>query len=155
VPIAILGKRELVIHDDCIRAKLSNMSVLLIDVFYTYSYDIKSSRYLEHSKKFLIPKTESDYTGPDNNFDGFAVYGINVTDIEPIYEIRHILSDDVYNYCINTAYLPARSFVFESKLTTMLSHSVIGTDLETGDHLWTYNLEDGSNTIDCKSYGDV
>ncbi|KAL3761460.1 hypothetical protein ACHAWU_007419 [Discostella pseudostelligera] len=118
-------------------------------------YDIKSSRYLEHSQKLIVPKTESDYTGPNNNFDGFAVYGIYVTDIEPIYEIRHILSDDVYNFCINTAYLPARSFVFESKLTTMLSHSVIGTDLETGDHLWTYNLEDGSNTIDCKSYGDV
>jgi len=116
----------------------------------------KALRYLEHSKKLIIHKTEPDYrTGTDNSnsFDGFAVYGINVTDIEPIYEIRHILTDDFDNGCKITGYLPARSFVFESKLTAILSHSVIGTDLETGDHLWTYNLEDGSNTIDCKPHG--
>ena len=132
--------------------------------FYTDRYDAKASRYLEKSQKLIIPKTVYSYTDmyvtetyvdDGLNFDGFVVYDVNVTDIEPSYNIRHVLSEDMYYACNNKAYLPGRSFVFESRLTTILSHTVIGTDLETGEHLWTYNLENRSNTIDCKSYEEI
>ena len=96
-------------------------------------------------------RTYNEYnTDTGKNFVGFAVYDVNVTDIEPIYEIRHILSGDVYYGCDNNEYLPPRSLVFDSKLTTIFSHSVISTDLEMGEHLWTYNLDSRSNTIDCE-----
>ena len=125
----------------------------------TNRYDAKSSRYLEKSQKLIIPKWMYDYTeayvDTGLNFDGFVVYDVNVTNIEPSYNIRHILSEDMYYACNNKAYLPGRSFVFESRLTTILSHTVISTDLETGEHLWTYNLENRSNTIDCKSYEEI
>ena len=104
----------------------------------------------------IIPKQlytyYENYTDTGMNFDGFLVYDINGTDITPIYDIRHMLSEDVFNGCNNKADLPARSFLFDSKLTTFSSHTVISTDLETGEHLWTYNLENRSNTIDCEPY---
>ncbi len=124
--------------------------------FYSFRYDFKTLRYLEQSHKLIIPKQlysyNENYTDTGLNFDGFVVYDVNVTDITPVYDIRHLSSEDMYYGCNIKAYLPARSFVFYSKLTTILSHSVISTDLETGDHLWTYNLENRSNTIDCEPY---
>lgn len=78
------------------------------------------------------------------------MYHISSTDIVRIYEISHVSYDDIiHNRCIRKGYVPGRSFVFDSKLITMLGNSVISTDLETGEHLWAYNLENRSNTIDC------
>lgn len=124
----------------------------------TDSYDFKSARYHEQSRKLIIPKEVYSWTGADGNFDGFIVYDVNVTGSEPIetsYEISHVLSEDISSTCNTSAIMPARSFVFESKLTTILSHSVIVTDLETGANLWTYNLEDRSNSINCLNYAEV
>ncbi len=123
-------------------------------IYCTYRYDFKSARYIDQTQKLIIPKTLFTDT-ETGNFDGLVVYDINATNIEPSYEIRHILSDDIYVGCENKAYLSPRSFVFDSKLTTILSHSVISTDLETGEHMWTFNLESGSNTTDCAPHAIV
>jgi hypothetical protein len=109
-----------------------------------------SFRYLPQSQKLILPKSEWTYTA-NNNFDGFVVYDVKLGEIKPSYEIQHASSYDMYYGCWYSAYMPARSFVFKSKLTTILSHSVISTDLETGDRLWNMTL-DGSNNTVCSPY---
>ena len=113
--------------------------------------DYKSFRYLPQSKKLIIPKSQYNSGSVNGNFDGFVVYDIGNGKIEPSYEIQHASSQDIYSYCWYNAYLPARSFVFDSKLTTLLSHSVMSTDLTNGEHLWNITL-DGKNNTDCAPY---
>lgn len=113
--------------------------------------DYKAFRYLPLSKKLILPKRE--YTGSEEgNFDGFVVYDINVDDITPSYEIQHASSYNIYRGCWYGASMPARSFVFQSKLTTILSHSVKSTDLETGENLWNFTLDEGLNNTACSPY---
>ena len=42
-------------------------------------------------------------------------------------------------------WIPARSLVFFSQLTTILSHSVISTSLDTGEQNWNVSLDEGLN----------
>jgi len=113
--------------------------------------DYKAFRYLPLSKKLIIPKSE--YTSSEKgNFDGFVVYDINAVNISRSYEIQHASSYHIYRGCWYGAYMPARSFVFQSKLTTILSHSVISTDLDTGAKLWNFTLDDGLDKTDCSPY---
>ena len=111
--------------------------------------DFKAFRYLPQSRKLILPK--SKYTWSDEgNFDGFVVYDVSLGAVKSSYEIQHASSYDMYNGCWYNAYMPARSFVFQSKLTTILSHSVKSTDLENGDQLWNLNLDE--NNTDCSNY---
>ena len=113
--------------------------------------DFKAFRYLPVSKKLILPKSE--YTWSDSgNFDGFVVYNVGLVEVTPSYEIEHANSYDMYHGCWYNAYMPARSFVFQSKLTTILSHSVISTDLENGDKLWNMSLDEGLENTACSSY---
>jgi uncharacterized secreted protein with C-terminal beta-propeller domain len=112
--------------------------------------DFKSFRFLRGSKTLIIPK--SKYTNYDEgNFDGFVVYKVRLGSITPTYEIQHASSYDIRHGCWYNAYMPARSFVFQSKLTTILSHSVKSTDLENGNELWNMTLGEGM-TKDCAPY---
>lgn len=113
--------------------------------------DYKSFRYLAVSQKLILPKSEWRWSS-SGNFDGFAVYDVSVDEIAPTYEIQHASSYDMYYHCWYNAYMPARSFVFQSKLTTILSHSVISTDLETGEGLWNMSLDEGLNNTRCAPY---
>lgn len=79
------------------------------------------------------------------------MYDITLKSIQPSYSIQHASSYDMYNGCWYSAYLPPRSFVFQSKLTTILSHSVMSTDLENGKRLWNLTLE-GLNETVCSPY---
>jgi hypothetical protein len=47
-----------------------------------------------------------------------------------------------------------RSLVFQSKIATILSHTVISTDLETGKEEWKLNLDGDLNKTrdECWSY---
>lgn len=94
----------------------------LIHLFHLHSFDFKELRYLGHSQHLII---------------GLAVFNIRFNSITLIYRVN--FSEER----LSGGHLPARSFVFGSNLTTFLSHSAIGTDLETGKHLWTFNLESG------------
>ena len=71
------------------------------------------------------------------------MYSIASDKIEPIYEVQHSNSYDMRYGCWYNAYMPARSFVFQSKLTTILTHTVKSTDLETGKELWNMTLGEG------------
>jgi hypothetical protein len=67
--------------------------------------------------------------------------------------VQHADSQSMYGGCWYNAYLQPRSLVLQSKLTTFLSHSVLSTDLETGDTLWDLNLDKAlNNTEECHDY---
>jgi len=113
--------------------------------------DFKAFRYLSQSQKLILPKSEW-YRSEKGNFDGFTVYDVDLDGISPAYEIQHARSYDMFHGCWYNAYMPARSLVFQSKLTTILSHSVISTDLAEGTRLWDMNLDEGLNNTECSPY---
>mmetsp|Transcript_28968 Transcript_28968/g.44742 ORF Transcript_28968/g.44742 Transcript_28968/m.44742 type:complete len:358 (-) Transcript_28968:98-1171(-) len=113
--------------------------------------DSLAFRYLPNSQLLIIPKREWTWTA-DGNFDGFVVYSINATHITPVHEIQHADSQSIYRGCWYNAYLQPRSLVFQSKLTTLLSHSVLSTDLGTGDTLFDLNLDKALNNTECHGY---
>merc|ERR1711862_56642 len=102
--------------------------------------DYYSFRYLEQSQKLIIPKSEYSWSS-NNNFDGFVVYDIALSNITSSYSIQHASSYDIFNGCWYSASMPARSLVFQSKLTTILSLvlSVLIFILEykSGISVWT------------------
>eukprot|EP00970_Alexandrium_tamarense_P000298 scaffold32_cov190-Alexandrium_tamarense.AAC.16 len=114
--------------------------------------DFKSFRYLPQSQKLILPKSEYTWTS-EGNFDGFVVYNVSADAITQSYEISHALSSDIFNGCWYDAYMPPRSLVFQSKATTILSHSVISTDLETGAEEWRVNLDEGLNKTNTTCWG--
>ncbi len=87
-------------------------------------------RYLPLSKKLIVPV--------GGHFSGFAVYKITLDTIEASYNIRHASSYDLTEGC---PFMPARSLVVQSTLTTFWSQSVISTDLNTGRELWNLTLQ--------------
>jgi len=117
----------------------------------TAGHDFKSLRFLTVNQKLIVPKNEYTYTDNDN-FDGFVVYDIALGSITESFDIEHASSYDMYHGCWYDAYMPPRSFVFQSKLTTILSHSVISTNLAGGEQLWSLNLDEGLNNTVCSSY---
>jgi len=114
-------------------------------------HDYYSFRYLESSQKLIIPKSEYSWSS-DNNFDGFVVYDIALSNITSTYSIQHASSYDIFNGCWYSASMPARSLVFQSKITTILSHGVISSDLYTGVQEWNVSLDEGLNKTDCFPY---
>ena len=78
------------------------------------SYDFKSSRYLDHSQKLVVPLSILHLN--DTIFDGFVVYDIRLDDISRSYEIPHHNPYDLYSRgCYDAEYdMPGRSFVFDS-----------------------------------------
>jgi len=117
----------------------------------TAGHDFKSLRFLTVNQKLIVPKNEYTYTDNDN-FDGFVVYDIALGSITESFDIEHASSYDMYHGCWYDAHMPPRSFVFQSKLTTILSHSVISTNLAGGEQLWSLNLDEGLNNTVCSSY---
>jgi len=113
--------------------------------------DFYAFRYLPSSQKLIIPK--SKYTASsEGNFDGFVVYDIELGNISEAYEIEHASSRAIWSGCWYGASMPARSLVFDGKITTVLSHSVIGTDLTTGEKEWNVSLAEGVNKTQCHPY---
>jgi DNA excision repair protein ERCC-4 len=130
---------------------LKEITVLVDEGAYSSgSWDFKSFRYLPLSQKLILPKTEYTWTDA-GNFDGFVVYDITLDKIAPSYNIQHASSYAMHYGCWYSAYMPARSLVFQSKLTTILSHSVMSTDLDTGEKLWNLTLQGLDNTV-CSPY---
>ena len=137
--------------------------------------DSLAFRFLPVSKLLIIPKSEWTWTA-EGNFDGFVVYSVNSTHITPVYEsklwlcrmfykihlhhsliclslsVQHADSQSIYRGCWYNAHMQARSLVFQSKLTTLLSHSVIGTDLANGETLFDLNFDEALNNTECYGY---
>jgi DNA excision repair protein ERCC-4 len=129
-----------------------NATFVDFNAYSNAQHDFHSFRYLPLNQKLILPKSEYTWTS-SGNFDGFVVYDISANDISQSYNISHASSSDIYRGCWYSAYLPPRSLVFKSKVTTLLSHSVISTDLDTGNEEWRVNLDKELNvTTNCRPY---
>jgi len=113
--------------------------------------DFYAFRYLPSSQKLIIPNSKFT-SSSDGNFDGFVVYDIELGNISEAYEIEHASSRDIWSGCWYDASMPARSLVFDGEITTILSHSVIGTDLATGEKEWNVSLAEDVNKTQCHPY---
>jgi len=69
-----------------------------------------------------------------------------------IYIVSHASSVDIYGGCWYNAYMAPRSLVFKSKVMTILSHTVLSTDLDDGTLEWELNL-DGDNKTKNECWG--
>lgn len=130
-------------------------TVSLVDRGY-YSnaqHDFKSFRYLPKNQILILPRSNNNcWDGGRDNFDGFVVYDIEADAITQRDEINHDIDNMACHGCWSDATMPPRSFVFQSEVTTILSHSVISTDLGSGEPLWTLNLDEGRDSDNCYGY---
>lgn len=124
------------------------------------SYDERAFRYIQGDQvgRLMIPLTHYDHDrfgNTVNQFEGFAVFGIDLTQTEEIItrelDINHYLNRrDQYDkngcWCGYT-WLPERSLVFDGKLMTMKNQLVVNTDLDSGETLW--NVTFVPDTTNC------
>jgi len=111
---------------------------------YTHAmYDFQAIRWLPESKLLILPKSNRynyrGYYGADS-FQGFVVYEIGVNEVKPLYNLTHNDTN-----CWYEASIAGRSFVFDSNITTIFGHTVISTDLKSGEKSWEFDLDDGLN----------
>ena len=99
------------------------------------TYDPLAFRFTA-DKKLIIPV--SNYTYEYN--EGFAVYNITEDSITQAFQVTHSITDSDL-YCNNEASIPARSFVFQSELTTVQGNIVITTELESGEKISELDLD--------------
>lgn len=124
------------------------------------SYDERAFRYIQVDQvgRLMIPLSHYNYDrfgNSVNQFEGFAVFGIDLSQTEEIItrelDINHYLKrKEQYDkngcWCGST-WLPQRSLVFDGKLMTMKNQLVVNTDLDSGEPLW--NITFVKDTTDC------
>jgi uncharacterized secreted protein with C-terminal beta-propeller domain len=109
------------------------------------TWDAKSFRYIQVDEVGLVIIPLSSYNYWTNiNFDGFAVFDIDLNASESIIK-REILINHEYEegcYCPPYTYLPTRSFVFDGKLMTLKNQVVVSTELVSPEYetQWTHSF---------------
>jgi len=114
------------------------------------SYDPESFRFLDQSKKLILPVTIWNYTSYDNpsNFDGFYIFDVSpVSGIKKSFEVNHVLR---FSGCWYNAYFSSRSLVHNGILTTIKGHTILAHDLVNATKRWSLNLD--TNNKDCGGY---
>ena len=81
-------------------------------------------------------------------FDGFVVFDVNTSGITERIRISHVNSTDTMG-CYSNSNLPARSFAYTGNIMTLKGHSVISTNLETGDQKWNLTLPTSEDPNGC------
>jgi len=125
---------------------MENATHVDMGAYSSASNDFYSFRYLQRNQKIILP------TSNTRTFDGFVVYDVKLGSITSSYEIQHADSHDMRQGCWYEARMPARSLVFQSQLTTILSHSVVSTNLGSGIRNWNVSLDEGLNKTECREY---
>jgi len=118
-------------------------------------WDPHAFRYLDQSEKLIIPLYVSNWEHPENSFDGFVVYNIDLAaGITLSGNVSQIDSNDMQRFCWGNSYLPSRSMVFAGDLVTFKTHSIVSTDLSTMKRNWEKNLDEGrdNRNYDCNMY---
>lgn len=103
-------------------------------------WDERAFRYLtlgDNRGRVIIPMTINSWKDSGNNFDGFAVYAVENNNISHAFDISH--TDTCY-----CGWLPERSFVFNGDVMTLKGHTVLSTDLDSGDLEWMLTVD-----VDC------
>jgi len=113
-------------------------------------YDPKAFRFLPQSKKLILPSTVYDWQNSTNNFDGFLIFSVSESEFTLSQQINHAKGADVFGGCWSDGFFPARSLVHNGVVTTLKGHSVLATDLDTKQQVWSLNLDDGNN--ECYTY---
>mmetsp|Transcript_16972 Transcript_16972/g.38188 ORF Transcript_16972/g.38188 Transcript_16972/m.38188 type:complete len:894 (-) Transcript_16972:77-2758(-) len=108
-------------------------------------YDFHAFRYLPDSQKLIMPLKVGYYSWEQQGstseyFDGFSVYDVDVEDIGLSLQVSHVENTNL-NRCWYSKRLPVRSLVVNGALMTMKGHTVLNTDLNSGDNIWTYNVD--------------
>eukprot|EP00540_Astrosyne_radiata_P006731 CAMPEP_0116865808 /NCGR_PEP_ID=MMETSP0418-20121206/25667_1 /TAXON_ID=1158023 /ORGANISM="Astrosyne radiata, Strain 13vi08-1A" /LENGTH=800 /DNA_ID=CAMNT_0004501349 /DNA_START=1054 /DNA_END=3456 /DNA_ORIENTATION=+ len=114
-------------------------------------FDFKAFRYLELGVEvgiLILPLYINSWNDPSKNFDGFVVYDISRQGISQRFNITHARGNEFYG-CYYWARLPERSLVFNGNVTTLKGHSVLSTDLDTGELSWELELLKPENPQDC------
>jgi len=134
------------------------------DDSYTYSdatWDFDAFRYLSLPNDagiVIIPLTiQADWnsttsTTSAGNFDGFVVFDVSKNGITERTRISHVNSEDFWG-CYYNAYLPSRSLVIQGDLMTMKGHSVVSTNLDSGNVTWNMTLpKPQDDSSDCVNW---
>lgn len=107
------------------------------------TFDYKAFRWLSLGDgvglAILPVRIESWSLGADGNYDGFYVYDVSRKGISLRFNVSHVDSENFFG-CYSSAQLPQRSMVFNGNLTTMKGHSVLSTDLDSGEQRWKFEL---------------
>jgi len=106
--------------------------------------DFLAVRYLPESKRLIIPVSRND--GIRNYNDAFTVFDVSKDSFIPAFNVTHSTID---SFCWYEASIPARSFVFQSELTTVKGHTVLRTDLQSGRFISELDLDIGLNYSVC------
>lgn len=116
-------------------------------------WDFKAFRWLSLGNEvgiLIMPLrvVASDRENLSGNFDGFFAYDVSRSGISQRLKISHVSSKNFYG-CYYRAYLPERSLVFNGNVTTMKGHSVVSTDLDSGEQRWTLDMPAPDDEGDC------
>lgn len=116
------------------------------------SFDFKAFRWLPLGVEVglvIIPVRIESWSQSDvGNYDGFYVFDVSRDGIEFRLNISHVDSADFYG-CYSQSQLPQRSLVFNGNVTTLKGHSVLSTDLDSGERRWRLELPKPSDPMYC------
>jgi len=107
------------------------------------AWDTKAARLVsigDETGIFIVPLSiYQPWPATEGNFDGFVAYDVNRTHITERLRVPHVRSEDFYE-CYYPAYLAPRSVVYDGNMHTMKGHSVLSTNLDTGENMFDLSL---------------
>ena len=110
----------------------------------TAERDHLAFRYLPQSKLLLIPLSIRGVGDKREAFDGFSIYYVDDSKIEPRFSVSMVENSNIIRYgCWYDAYMPARTLVFQGDATFIKGHSLVSYDLGTQEQRWYHNLDEG------------
>ena len=115
-------------------------------------WDYKAFRWLSLGDAVglvILPLTVRNSHNRSHNYDGFLVLDVSRTGISQRFNITHAQGEAFFG-CYSRANLKQRSLVFNGTVTTLKGHSVLSTDLDTGELTWELEMMKPANQLDCR-----
>ena len=92
----------------------------------------------------VVPLRVYSWQSPEDNFDGFSLYNVSYHggegSIQRMFKISHANADAINYGCWSPYWVPARSLLIDGNLTTIKRHTVVSTNVDAEERLWTMNL---------------
>jgi hypothetical protein len=112
-------------------------------------WDFKATRYA--AGRLIMPVDIRSYENPDQDFRGFLVLVANEELIEEGCRISHGEENDetAVDRCYYCSSLPRRSFIFAGNLMTTQGQSILSTDMDTCENVWTQTILLGDEDSGC------
>jgi hypothetical protein len=124
-------------------------------------WEFKALRYIREIDRLIMPVSIYNYQEPSKNFEGTMVFVVNA---DTIYEdcripdrkdqqggffggdVAFVADEGFYDSCVYCASLPRRSLLFDGNLTTLYSHFVTSTNMDSCEPLWSLDINDDGST---------